>query len=53
MMDTTRAIQIAVARADVLICRATVAGSPRASPWWLFGACLIVGAWFYKTTKRG
>lgn len=52
MMDATRAIQIAVARADLFICRATGADFPRASPWWSIAACMIAGALIYITMKR-
>lgn len=41
-----KAIQIAVARADLFICRA------RASPWWSIFACLIAGTLIYITIKR-
>lgn len=46
-MDATRAIQAAVVRADLLICRA------RASPWGCIAAALIVGAVLYIVTQRG
>ena len=36
-MDATRMIQIAVARADLMICQI------RASPLWILAACLLVG----------
>ena len=36
-MDATHMIQIAVARADLMICQI------RASPLWILAACLLVG----------
>lgn len=48
-MDATRAIQIAVARADLIVSRA------RASPLWIFVAALAVGGLLWgiiKTIRR-
>ena len=45
MMDATRAIQAAVVRADLAICRA------RASPWWIVAAGLVIGAVLIIKTK--
>lgn len=44
-MDTL-AIQIAVARADLFVCRA------RASPWWIIAAGLMIGAIMILTNGR-
>lgn len=44
-MDATKAIQIAVARADLFICRA------RTSTLWALAAVLIVGAALYINIK--
>lgn len=46
-MDATSAIQIAVARADLLLCRA------RASPWGMIAAGVIVGGLLCIIIKRG
>lgn len=45
-MDATRAIQIAVARADLLICQA------RASPWGMIAAGLLVGGLLWAVIKN-
>lgn len=44
-MDATRAIQAAVARADLWICQA------RASPWAMIAAGLLVGALLWEIIK--
>ncbi len=45
-MDATRAVQIAVARADLLLCRA------RASPWGMIAAGLLVGGLLWAVIKN-
>lgn len=45
-MDATKAIQIAVARADLFICQA------RGSPWWIIAAGLMIGAIMILTYGR-
>lgn len=45
-MDATRAIQAAVARADLLICRA------RDAPVWAVLAALAAGVILYKILRR-